>query len=1065
MARFWVGGTGNWDASDTTHWSATSGGASGASVPTATDDVTFDASSGAGTATVAAAAVCANLTMTAYTGAMTLNASITVAGNLALPTAAITIAGASGIIMNQPGGVTKTVTSNGSTINGGFAINGSATGIVQLADTHHVNGQVTLNQGTFDTNSKSCTWFSFVFTSGSASTITLGASAITITGGNPAWGVTTATNLTVTANTATVTLTGANGNLSTGGANWNGASFVMTGGGVMGITSGTVKNLTVTGTAAKTDVLNLFSSGTFTVTGQLLFTGNSLTNRLLVFSSVVGTARSLIANGTHGAHANVDFEDIALTGTAGTLTGASLGDCQGNSGITFTVAAPQTWVGTSGGNWSDVTKWTSRVPLPQDNVLVASAFIAAQTVTADMPRMGKSVDFTGTTGAPTLALGSTPNTIFGSLTLAAGMGRSGSQNMTFSARSAATISMNGVTFAAVWSIAAPGGTYSLSGDLLGGGGGGSGTLQIQAGTFDAAGFNIKFNNVSISGTATVRIGAGTWTFPGTATIPWSASTTCTVVPGTGIIDLTDTTAGKTFQGGNQTYPTLRYRSTGSATLAILGNNVFANLDLECTTARTITLPGGGTQYVVGALTLQGAAGQTLALVSSQAGNQTVLWAMQGGTITNQFASMTADVVYVTGQSIAMQNVITDAQRTAALSWGISQQGGSTDGLPLGSGIGVYTGGTNLFRNGQNDATTNWFISTTGITVSTDATVPAPFSPQSIKLVCDGTQANQGVLAKSATGQAAAATTVGVGSVYVKGVAGQQYDVFVQWFNTDLSVTTGTFTTFTATGVMQLIAPASLAVAAGKTGDQLVMKATVHGTRAETFWVAHAMLQTGVPYVSPYVATSGGATATRFPARIQVPASLVTSTKGFMSVRIRSGQPVAAFAPNTTNPPRISSRGTFQDYQAFIQTTYNGKIGATRNSGRSGAASITSTPTAFTNAGDVYTTTYAWDATGVYLSINGAASEFAAGTGIPPSPPLAIDLGNQLGNNQIDSTLMWAAFGNGVPTAADNAILGAAPSHDPFLGGLSAAAALTAVEPFDTATYEVPPVNNVFPVIA
>lgn len=51
-ARFWVGGTGTWDASDTTHWAATSGGAGGASVPGSSDTVTFDASSGGGVVTV-----------------------------------------------------------------------------------------------------------------------------------------------------------------------------------------------------------------------------------------------------------------------------------------------------------------------------------------------------------------------------------------------------------------------------------------------------------------------------------------------------------------------------------------------------------------------------------------------------------------------------------------------------------------------------------------------------------------------------------------------------------------------------------------------------------------------------------------------------------------------------------------------------------------------------------------------------------------------------------------------------------------------------------------------------
>ena len=39
-SRFWVGGTGTWDASDTTHWAATSGGAGGQSVPGSSDSVT-----------------------------------------------------------------------------------------------------------------------------------------------------------------------------------------------------------------------------------------------------------------------------------------------------------------------------------------------------------------------------------------------------------------------------------------------------------------------------------------------------------------------------------------------------------------------------------------------------------------------------------------------------------------------------------------------------------------------------------------------------------------------------------------------------------------------------------------------------------------------------------------------------------------------------------------------------------------------------------------------------------------------------------------------------------------
>jgi hypothetical protein len=83
-SRFWVGGTGAWDNADTTHWSATSGGAGGSSVPASVDTVTFDGSSGGGTVTVAATINASNtlvsLTCGAFTGTLdfaTNNPSIT----------------------------------------------------------------------------------------------------------------------------------------------------------------------------------------------------------------------------------------------------------------------------------------------------------------------------------------------------------------------------------------------------------------------------------------------------------------------------------------------------------------------------------------------------------------------------------------------------------------------------------------------------------------------------------------------------------------------------------------------------------------------------------------------------------------------------------------------------------------------------------------------------------------------------------------------------------------------------------------------------------------------------
>ncbi len=75
--RFWVGGTGTWDSSTTTHWAATTGGAGGQSVPGSADTATFDASSGGGTVTVNFGGLITlqSLTVGAFTGTLDFSAN------------------------------------------------------------------------------------------------------------------------------------------------------------------------------------------------------------------------------------------------------------------------------------------------------------------------------------------------------------------------------------------------------------------------------------------------------------------------------------------------------------------------------------------------------------------------------------------------------------------------------------------------------------------------------------------------------------------------------------------------------------------------------------------------------------------------------------------------------------------------------------------------------------------------------------------------------------------------------------------------------------------------------
>lgn len=72
-SRFWVGGSGTWDASDTSHWASTSGGTPGASVPGPSDTVTLDANSNGtidiGTGSISIGA----FTLAAFVGTLNFN--------------------------------------------------------------------------------------------------------------------------------------------------------------------------------------------------------------------------------------------------------------------------------------------------------------------------------------------------------------------------------------------------------------------------------------------------------------------------------------------------------------------------------------------------------------------------------------------------------------------------------------------------------------------------------------------------------------------------------------------------------------------------------------------------------------------------------------------------------------------------------------------------------------------------------------------------------------------------------------------------------------------------------
>ena len=131
--RYWVGGTGSWNGTATGKWATTSGGASGAAEPTASDDVFFDGASGAVTVTVATSTrVCRSINFTGFTGTFTgstaLNVGTTTAGNITL---------VSGMTWSYTGALSKissgtcTLTTAGKKIS---SFTNSGTGTLTLGD-------------------------------------------------------------------------------------------------------------------------------------------------------------------------------------------------------------------------------------------------------------------------------------------------------------------------------------------------------------------------------------------------------------------------------------------------------------------------------------------------------------------------------------------------------------------------------------------------------------------------------------------------------------------------------------------------------------------------------------------------------------------------------------------------------------------------------------------------------------------------------------------------------------------------------------------------------------------
>jgi fibronectin-binding autotransporter adhesin len=464
--RYWVGGNANWDGTAGTKWATTSGGAGGAAVPTASDDVFLDNGTGTGNVTVNATSVCKSLTCTGYIGTFTMSAQLTVSGSVTF-VAGMTLAGSSTFIVSENG----TLTSNGKTIPFPLALSPGTGGgcTYTLADDWTCSSTVTV--GSANSTGSGCIingnhiYSSSNFTSTAVSSRTVsGTTEFVITAGSLGGTTNIQNNITIAGN---VTL----GNLTWGGATTfkrtSGTVTVTSAttltlnalGGTLDLSSVTLQNLTHTGGSNPTYTLlsDITVAGTYTTTaGAPIWntsTGKKLYLSTLVESSstnVTGTAtiefyatgtwsstgasqirNNLVFNtgaGTTTISGNIYYSLGTMTYTSGTVV---------TTGSTLNLATVGTYVlNTAGITWNNITITGSNPVVTINSLLTATGTLTTSGVSG-------SVTFNGTHG---FTVGTWIDTTGGmTITLAASKTYTVTTSLTLIGSSASPIILNSST--------------------------------------------------------------------------------------------------------------------------------------------------------------------------------------------------------------------------------------------------------------------------------------------------------------------------------------------------------------------------------------------------------------------------------------------------------------------------------------------------------------------------------------------------------------------------------------------------------------------------------------------
>jgi hypothetical protein len=632
--RYWVNSSGLWSSSNTANWSATSGGGGGASVPTAFDDVFFDANSNFGTNPFTVTLLnnprlCRDITISGLDGDMTLSSSgsvgLTVSGSLSFPATRLNRI-YTGVTTFNATTTGKTVTTNGVSFGSSTVIFNGSGGGWTLGSSLTCTVGIGVIAGTFSTSATGYAITAAFFSSSvtSTRTIDLNSSTITLTTVNNTWLTSTTTNLTFNAGTSTINLTSSSCTFSGGGLTFYDVAFTTTASGTKNLIGANTFNNLSFGPLSNVSYNPISIRANNTINGTLTITGADGNRRFYVFSDVLKTVRTLTCNAV--SLTDVDFEDIEIAGTAAPASGTRLGDRVNNAGITFTTPKTVYWNLAAGGNW-DTTSWATssggavantNFPLPQDTAIIEDAGLdTSATITLNRDYGYPSFDASTRTNAWLLRINQT-SSFYGNFAVNTAVNFSGfSRTLFFNNESTKTFDSGGKTFnfhnINLECPSTTGGLQLINSNLTLSGGG----LTLTGGTLDLNNLTFSISSAFTAGTGTlsrdITFNGGTLVV-GTTFTGGSTNFTTTAGTGSGVISMTRATA-KTFTGNGVTY-NCSLNQGGAGNLTISGSNTFDDITNSVQPA-TILFTVGTTQ-TVNNFSLSGTSGNLITIDSTTA---------------------------------------------------------------------------------------------------------------------------------------------------------------------------------------------------------------------------------------------------------------------------------------------------------------------------------------------------------------------------------------------------------------------------------------------------------------